>query len=231
MSELSIDSLLDSLTPVEEETTIEKAASESETSVADELKSVLTKEASDQGESEMNLTGKELAESILAMVKQANNVADETAAMVADDDKKEELNQVQGKTVTEAAKASVERGGDADTDEVKEDNVGAPGAAVASDISKQASELIAEGKTLEEAAAIMKQASEKEAELEKLAAVNELMAEGIDFEDAVLLVKQASEASYSELEKAAAVSELVEQDGIAFDDAVALVKEAASLGK
>lgn len=245
MTELSLDSLLEDLGASSAEETLTKEASETP-SVADDLKNILTKTASENTEENI-MKGKDIAAMVLAELEKtaSNNVIVEHDKMVADDDKRDELTPREGKTVTETAKALQARGaakGHSEQEGVvaeQEGKAGAPDAAVSSDLDKKAAldELMADGVDFEEAVALVKEASaELEAaadELEKAAAVEELIANGIEFDEAVALVKEASEAEveYTDLEKSAAVSELMAEDGLDFEEAVALVKEAASLGK
>lgn len=261
MNELTLDSLLGSLSETEE-TTIEKTASE--VSVADQLKSKLTKEASastQHGESDMSdVTGKMIADKILAsldadLVKQAahgesggNKVITDTDEMVAQQDARTTQTPRQGKSVTEVAKALQAKApaGSADdsVEGSREGNAEAAVSAVPSDIEKAAAleEFLAEGYDFEDAFAMVKEACDhiaREAQdLEKVAAISALIAEGIDFDDAAALVKEAFDKEesvvseeYSAMEKAAAVSELVSEDGYSFEDAMYLVNEAANAGK
>lgn len=155
----------------------------------------------------------------------------------------------EGKTVTEVAKALAAKtkgGCDAVVGTPVASNEGNSEAAVAakpSDIEKSASvqELIESGESFEDAVEMVKVASEEiEAEiheLEKKAAVDALMEQGLGFEESFELVKQASaqmlesELEYTDLEKKAAVEELMSEDGLSFDEAFELVKEAAAAGK
>lgn len=261
MSNLTLDSLLDSLS--DNEAPIEKVASETEVSVADQLKDTLTKEASDAspiGDTNMSAeTGSAIANSILAMLDGGmNKEASEVGEPTAGNNVKVELDQMeaqhaeritqtprQGKTVTEVAKALLAKapagtGCDA-VDGSPEGNSEAAVSAVPSDIEKSAAlqEFIGEGYSIDEAFAMVKEACdhiEAEAhELEKVAAINALIGEGINFDDAVALVKEASEVTdheeYSDLEKSAAIHDLINEDGMSFDEASALVKEAALSGK
>ena len=155
MSELSLDSLLANLSDTSNEDTLVKEASET-TSVADELKDLLTKTASDNTK-ENTMTGKDIAASVLAMLdghakEASNNVAVETAAMVAQDDARDELTPREGKTVTETAKAIQARGaakGHSENEGVVAEEEGKAGtsvSAVSSDLDKKAAvdELMAE---------------------------------------------------------------------------------------
>lgn len=263
MSDITLDSLLDSLSDHNAEPEIEKAASETEVSVADQLKNTLTKEASDAsqiGENNMSVeTGSTIANSILAMLDGGmNKAASEAGEPTQGNNVKEELDQMeaqhaeriletprQGKTVTEVAKALQARApagsGCDEVDGSKEGNSEAATPAIPSDIEKAAAirELANEGYSMDEAFEMVKAASvqmEREAhEFEKVAAVDALIAEGIDFESAVAMVKQASDEvngeEYTDLEKSAAIADLVAEDGLSFDEAYALVKEAALTGK
>lgn len=255
MSELTLDSLLESLDTPQKDDTIEKQASEAAPSVADELRNTLTKEASDAstlGETNMSDTGNAIADKILAslagMDKQASNdVKEDLDQMESEHDKAIVPTPRQGKTVTEVARAiqtNTPAGSGADSvkeenEAATEGNAGTAVSAIPSDIEKMAAvqELMDDGLTFAEASDLVKQASAQlEAEqsnLEKAAAVSELVAQGIDFSEACDLVKQASEdqvEEYSDLEKAAAVQELMVEDGLSFDEATDLVKQAA-LGK
>lgn len=266
MSEFTLDSLLDSLSDSTAETQIEKVASETEVSVADQLKDTLTKEASaspSHGDTNMSVeTGNAIADSILAMLdggmnKEAaagdptsgNNVKVELDEMEAQHAARITQTPREGKTVTEVAKALAAKtpGGADAVVEVStaspEGNSQAAVAAKPSDIEKSASvaELIEAGNSFDDAVEMVKEASfelEAEAhELEKVAAVNALMTEGLGFEESFELVKQASaqmmeaETEYTDLEKSAAVNELMAEDGLGFEEAFELVKEAASAGK
>ena len=264
MSEFSLDSLLSSLSDKPAETQIEKAASEQKASVADQLKETLTKEASASniGESNMSVeTGNAIADSILAMLDGGMNKAAAAGDPTQGNNVKVELDEMerqhadrilqtprQGRTVTEVAKALQARapagsGADCVVEDhaaSREGNGEAAVSAIPSDIEKSAAinELMEEGFGLDEAYAMVKQASdelEDEAfELEKVAAVEALMDEGIDFDDAISLVKAASEEilygeeEYSDLEKVAAAAELMDEDGLCFEDAFELVKQAAA---
>lgn len=96
-------------------------------------------------------------------------------------------------------------------------------------------ELLEQGMDFDEAAEMVKAASEQEAEqvevdtdnLEKAAAIQTLVERGVDFEDAVALVKQAAEEIEDEMEKAAALDHLVSQ-GVDFDEAIQMIKEASA---
>lgn len=213
------------------------------------------------GDTNMSVeTGNAIADSILAMLdggmdKKAstvgeptpgNNVKEELDKMEAQQDAIVTLTPREGKTVTEVAKslAAKSKGGeDSVVVDVPAEEGNAGSYAIPSDIEKSASvqELIAEGTSFDDAVEMVKQASaelEKEAhELEKVAAVNALISEGIGFDEAYALVKEASaqmtadSKGYSDLEKSAAVQELMAEDGLSFDEAYALVKEAALAGK
>jgi uncharacterized protein YoaH (UPF0181 family) len=221
MSEFTLDSLLDSLSDSTAETQIEKVASETVISVADELKNTLTKEASDAstiGETNMSVeTGNAIADSILAMldggmnkvasagdVTSGNNVKVETDEMEAQHAARILQTPREGKTVTEVAKALAAR------------TPGGQDAVVAGQAAST------EGNSQASVAA-------KPSDIEKSAAIKELMADGVNFDDAVELVKQASaeiDAELESLEKVAAVQALI-GEGIDFDEAVALVKQAS----
>lgn len=269
MSEFSLDSLISSLSDSTAETGIEKAAYATVTSVADQLKDTLTKEASASvhtGEENMSVeTGNAIADSILAMLdsginKQAsdglsamktsgNNVIIETAEQERQHAERILQTPREGKTVTQVAQALAARtngGVDAvvnPTSVSPEGNSTAAVAAKPSDIEKSASvsELVEDGYGFDDAVEMVKAASaEMDAEahdIEKKAAVEALMLEGYGFEDSYALVKQACEVlveesnGYSDLEKYAAVDELMEEDGMSFDEAFQLVKEASLAGK
>ena len=260
MSNLTLDSLLDSLSDSTAETHIEKAASETNISVADQLKDTLTKEASAShsiGDTNMSVeTGNAIADSILAMLdggmnKEAaagdptpgNNVKVELDEMEAQHADRITQTPREGKTIAEVAKALAAKTPDQQEDDVdaSEGNSQAAVSAIPSDIEKSAAinELVADGYDFEDAVELVKQASEDlevEAEdLEKAAAINALVCEGVEFEAAVALVKQASEemhsTEYTDLEKAAAVNELMVEDGLSLDEAFQLVKEASIVGK
>ena len=255
---LSLEKLLEGL-QVADEQGLNKEASDAagSESAADQLQNLLTKQASEvNGEtpnmSKENALGTSIAEAILAQIggmnKQAENMVQaDLDQMVADDERRDQATPREGKTVTEVAKALLERGAaeggvqEAGFDEAaaegKEQYEGTP---VASNLSKEASEaihaLIGEGVAFDEAVELVKQASDiLSIELEKAAAFDALIAEGVDFEDAAMLVKAASEQlfgsdeeEYSDLEKSAAVAQLV-SEGIDFEEAAELVKQASAL--
>ena len=215
MSDITLDSLLNSLSDTTAETTIEKVASETEVSIADQLKDTLTKEASASpiiGDTNMSVeTGNSIADSILAMLdggmnKEAmagdptngNNVKVETAEMEAQHAARITQTPREGKTVTEVAKALAAKtpGG--------EDSVVATGGAASPEGNSEAA------------------VAAKPSDIEKSAAVDELISEGNSFEDAIAMVKQASDAMDAEvedLEKAAAVSALI-SEGVSFSEAI-----------
>lgn len=237
MTDLSLDTLLAGLEDTPELT---KEASEAGATVADELQSTLTKQASE--EDKMTLTGEQIANSILANLEKVaeNSVIAETASMEADDTAKVKETPRSGKTVTETAKALLATGGGVSEDggvtAENEGNQPAAAPTVPSNLDKVASlcDLMDEGMDFEDAAALVKQASDEltseAADLEKAAAVGVLMDEGICFDDAIALVKQASEEAeveYSDMEKAAATQQLMEEDGMSFDEAAELVKQAS----
>lgn len=255
---ISLEKLLEGLN-VADEQGLKKEASDAagSESAADQLQTLLTKQASEvNGEtpnmSKENVLGTSIAEAILAQIggmnKQAENMvqADLNKAE-AFDEKRDQLTPREGKTITEVAKALLERGAaeggvqepgfDEAAAEGKEQYEGTP---IASNLSKEASEainaLVGEGVSFDEAVELVKEASEiLTVELEKVAAFEALVAEGVNFEDAAELVKQASaqmfggaeEEEYSDLEKSAAVAQLV-SEGMDFDEAAELVKEAAA---
>lgn len=255
---LSLEKLLEGL-QVADEQGLNKEASDAagSESAADQLQNLLTKQASEvNGEtpnmSKENALGTSIAEAILAQIggmnKQAENMVQaDLDQMVADDERRDQATPREGKTVTEVAKALLERGvaeggvQEAGFDEVaaegKEQYEGTP---VASDLSKEASEaihaLIGEGVAFDEAVELVKQASDiLSVELEKAAAFDALIAEGVDFDDAAYLVKAASEQlfgydeeEYTDIEKSAAVAQLV-SEGIDFEEAAELVKQASAL--
>ncbi|CAL9984939.1 hypothetical protein VPHD148_0277 [Vibrio phage D148] len=179
-----------------------------------------------------------------------NNVKVETDKMEQQHAERITSTPREGKTVTEVATAlaAKTKGGTdavpgADKNASPEGNSEAAVAAKPSDIEKSASvaELIDAGNSFEDAVEMVKEASaEIEAELhelEKVAAVDALMAQGLGFEESFELVKEASaqllesESEYSDLEKSAAVQELMAEDGLGFEEAFELVKEAAAAGK
>lgn len=214
MSELSLDSLLNSLSDAPAEDQIEKVASEATPSVADQLKDTLTKEASDAstiGDTNMSVeTGNAIADSILAMLDGGLNKEAAAGDPTPGNNVKVELDEMEkqhaaritqtpreGKTVTEVAKALAAK---------------TPGGADAVVAGEAASP---EGNSQAAVAA-------KPSDIEKSAAVDELIAEGNSFEDAVEMVKAASaelDAEAHELEKAAAVNALI-AEGLTFDDAI-----------
>lgn len=158
--------------------------------------------------------GVALADQILAMLmtKEANEVVMQTAAHVAQDDAKVQPNPTQEQTVTEVLQNNILKAiaeGAAQEDAVVA--AGAPaeaaveGAAQAAlpaiegvssdEVEKVAAvaHLIGEGRTFEDAVALVKQASEEiaaeQVEMAKLAATQHLMTEaGVSLEDAVALV-------------------------------------------
>lgn len=244
MSDITLDSLIASLqvqdTANQEMTKqASDASTELETALSNETagETVMTKSAHE-------LAGQSIADAILAgLTKQAeNNVATETAEMVAQDTAKIKPTPVAGKTVTEVAKALLERAGSEGKTAVPAlvgEVVNAEGGAqtagrepIQSNLDKQASEtltaLINDGLSFAEAADLVKEASIlMTQDLEKSAAVAALLEEGIDFSDAVELVKQATleEApEYSDLEKKAALDQLLDE-GVDFAEAVAAIAE------
>ena len=251
---VTLDSLLNSIVNGEQDSGLNKEASEANISAADELQTLLNTNAGDQ--TEMNKvaaenTGKQIADGILSMLtKQAENaVQADINKMEQQHDARIELNPTQGNTVAEMAKAIMDRAasnGGAAAPATLADEVSAEGkaqdpalAAGPSDLSKQASEavnlLVAEGATFDDAIVLVKQAQEElllgNLEFEKAAAVNQLVAEGYDFADAAEMVKAAADELYGEpnleLEKAAAVDQLV-AEGYDFADAAEMVKAAAA---
>lgn len=257
---LSLEKLLEGLN-VADEQGLKKEASDAagSESAADQLQNLLTKQASEVNGETLNMSkdntmGQSIAEAILAQIggmnKQAENMVQaDLDKMEADDEKRDKAIPREGKTVTEVAKALMDRavaeGGvqEAGFDEAAaEGKEGYEGTPVASNLSKEASEavhaLIGEGVSFDEAIELVKQASDiLSVEMEKAAAFDALIAEGVDFEDAAALVKAASaelfgdveeEGEYTDLEKSAAVAQLV-SEGINFDEASELVKEAASM--
>lgn len=183
-----------------------------------ELENTLTKQASD-GDTSMNEQGSALAARILAgMTKQANNVADETAQMVAEDDKRTEDTPVQG-TVTDTAKAIANKAPAQAEEEQVEDNANSTQGAM----SKQATlnALVEQGVDFDEAVEMIKQASEAAAsEMEKAASIVAAVEAGASFDEAT-----AGAVDYSDMEKAAAVATLVEEDGHTVEEAIALINE------
>ena len=255
---LSLDSLLNSIVNGEQETGLNKEASEANVSAADELQNLLNTKVSDSAgeQTEMSKvaavnTGKQIADGILSMLtKQAENMVQyDIYQMEQQHDQRIDQNPVQGKTVAEMAKAIMDRAasnGGAAAPERTAQEVAAEGraqdpalAAGPSDLSKQASEavglLIADGASFDEAVALVKQAQEELVgnylEMEKAAAVDQLVSEGYDFEDAAILVKQAAAELYGEDDIEFEKSAAVDQlvsEGYDFDDAVELVKQASA---
>ena len=255
---LSLDSLLNSIVNGEQETGLNKEASEANVSAADELQNLLNTKVSDSAgeQTEMSKvaavnTGKQIADGILNMLtKQAENMVQyDIDQMEQQHDQRIDQNPVQGKTVAEMAKAIMDRAasnGGAAAPERTAQEVAAEGraqdpdlAAGPSDLSKQASEavglLIADGASFDEAVALVKQAQEELVgnylEMEKAAAVDQLVSEGYDFEDAAILVKQAAAELYGEDDIEFEKSAAVDQlvsEGYDFDDAVELVKQASA---
>ena len=255
---LSLDSLLNSIVNGEQETGLNKEASEANVSAADELQNLLNTKVSDSAgeQTEMSKvaavnTGKQIADGILNMLtKQAENMVQyDINQMEQQHDQRIDQNPVQGKTVAEMAKAIMDRAasnGGAAAPERTAQEVAAEGraqypalAAGPSDLSKQASEavglLIADGASFDEAVDLVKQAQEELVgnylEMEKAAAVDQLVSEGYDFEDAAILVKQAAAELYGEDDIEFEKSAAVDQlvsEGYDFDDAVELVKQASA---
>ncbi len=247
MSVLSLDSLIESISVKDDANQMTKQASTVDATT--ELEQALSNNAGEETtmtKSAHELAGQSIAESILAtigMQKQAeNNVIAETATMKAEDDAKIKETPVAGKTVSEVAKALLERAGTEGKTHVPEhvsQVVAAEGGAqtegrapIDSNLDKQASEtltaLINDGIDFEQAVELVKEASLiMQADLEKSAAVAHLIDNGINFEQAVELVKQASVSTeeYSDLEKAAAVQDMV-AEGYSLADAVAAVEAA-----
>lgn len=241
MSVLSLDSLIESITMKDEvnQEMTKQASAGAETELEQAL-SINAGEDKPMTKSAHELAGQSIADAILAgLTKQAeNNVAAETATMKAEDDAKIKETPVAGKTVTEVAKALMERAGTEGKTAVPEhvsQEVSAEGGAqtagrdpIDSNLDKQAAEtltaLINDGVAFDEAVELVKEASAlMTADLEKSAAVAHLIDNGIDFADAVQLVKQASEEpQFSELEKVAAVNELV-AEGYDIEAALAAV--------
>ncbi len=247
MSVLSLDSLIERISNKDDVDQMTKQASAVDaTTELEQALSINAGEETTMTKSAHELAGQSIAEAILAgLTKQAeNNVAAETAEMKSQDDAKIKETPVAGKTVSEVAKALLERAGSEGKTAVPEHPaqvVAAEGGAqtdgrapIDSKLDKQASEtltaLINDGVTFEEAVELVKEASVMmNADLEKAAAVSHLIDNGIDFADAVEMVKQASESGaiegeYSELEKAAAVSDLVSQ-GFSFADALSAIEQ------
>jgi hypothetical protein len=156
----------------------------------------------------------------------------------------------QGKSVTQVAKELQTRApAGAGADSVKEENeaategnAGSVVSAIPSDIEKSAAvdELVGEGIAWADAVAMVKEACDhleaQEYELEKAAAVNALVGEGMTFDEALEKVAEFEamefEEEYSDLEKSAAVSTLMDEDGVSFDEAVEMVRGATEgLGK
>lgn len=244
MSDITLDSLIESITVQDDANQLTKQASAVDATT--ELEQALSNNAGEDNtmtKSAHELAGQSIADQILAsLTKQAeNNVIAETATMKAQDDAKIKDTPVANKTVSEVAKDLLARAGAEGKTHVPEHPaqvVAAEGGAqtegrapIDSQLDKQASEcltaLINDGVAFDEAVLLVKEASiQMNADLEKAAAVSHLMDNGIDFEDAVELVKQASvqevEGEYSDLEKAAALQELMDE-GHSFDDALAAI--------
>lgn len=244
MSDITLDSLIESITVQDDANQLTKQASAVDATT--ELEQALSNNAGEDNtmtKSAHELAGQSIADQILAsLTKQAeNNVIAETATMKAQDDAKIKDTPVANKTVSEVAKDLLARAGAEGKTHVPEHPaqvVAAEGGAqtegrapIDSQLDKQASEcltaLINDGVAFDEAVLLVKEASiQMNADLEKAAAVSHLMDNGIDFEDAVELVKQASvqevEGEYSDLEKAAALQELM-GEGHSFDDALAAI--------
>lgn len=243
MSDITLDSLIESITVQDDANQLTKQASAVDATT--ELEQALSNNAGEDNtmtKSAHELAGQSIADSILAsLTKQAeNNVIAETATMKAQDDAKVKDTPVAGKTVSEVAKDLLARAGAEGKTHVPEHPaqvVAAEGGAqtegrapIDSQLDKQASEcltaLINDGVAFDEAVLLVKEASaQMNADLEKAAAISHLMDNGIDFDDAVELVKQASvqePGEYSDLEKAAALQELM-GEGHSFDDALAAI--------
>lgn len=243
MSDITLDSLIASITVQDDANQMTKQASAVDATT--ELEKALSNNAGEDNtmtKSAHELAGQSIAEAILSgLQKQAeNNVIAETATMKAQDDAKIKETPVAGKTVSEVAKDLLARAGAEGKTHVPEHAaqvVAAEGGAqtegrapIDSQLDKQASEcltaLINDGVAFDEAVVLVKEASAlMNADLEKAAAVSHLMDNGVDFADAVELVKQASvqeEGEYSDLEKAAALQDLM-NEGHSFDDALAAI--------
>lgn len=171
-----------------------------------------------------------------------NKVIVDNAAVVGEDNLRDQLQPGLGGTVNEIFDAVV---ADAASNGVVLDETGNPVAPLEggaesgvpnqvetyeSDEHEKAAavaSLVNEGVDFDQAVNLVKQASEEiEAEayeMEKIAAVNALVADGYSFEDAVATVKYGD----SELTKVATLNSLIEQ-GVDYDQAVELVKEAAA---
>lgn len=240
MSDITLDSLIDSLSAKDDQTMTKQASADAVTELEQALSNDNAGENKPMTKSAHELAGQTIADTILAgLQKQAeNNVIAETQTMKAEDDAKIKPTPVAGKTVSEVAKALLQRAGSEGGAHVPEhvvQEVSAEGKSqtagrdpIESNLDKQASEtltaLINDGVEFDEAVELVKEASVMMSrDLEKSAAVAHLIDNGVDFADAVELVKQASapaiEGEYSELEKAAAVQELV-GEGHSFEDAL-----------
>lgn len=247
MSDITLDSLIESISVKDDANQMTKQASTVDATT--ELEQALSNNAGENKpmtKSAHELAGQSIAEMILAagLTKQAseNAVIAETSEMKAQDDAKIKETPVAGKTVSEVAKALLERAGSEGKAHVPEHAaqvVSAEGGAqtegrapIASNLDKQASEtltaLINDGVAFDEAVELVKEAAvNMNADLEKSAAVAHLIDNGVDFAEAVELVKQACvqevAGEYSDMEKAAAVQELV-AEGYSMDDALAAIE-------
>lgn len=195
---------------------LSKEASE-KTSTSEE-QTEMNKVASEQG--------KALADAIIAhLSKQAeegsNDVIQKTERQVAEQDSQTEMTPREGKSVTETLKAIAERGsakGAVNPDALSDNAV--TGDETQGEKTPMSSD--------EHSVATQPTSDLSKEAHEKAAAVSTLVQQGYDFEDAVSLVKEASdeiEAEQYHQVKLAAVSSLVEE-GMGFDDAVALTDQA-----
>lgn len=247
MSDITLDSLIERIS-MQDDANQDMTKQASAVDATTELEQALSNNAGEDKpmtKSAHELAGQSIAEAIIAgLQKQAseNNVIAETSEMKAQDDAKIKETPVAGKTVSEVAKALLERAGSEGKTHVPEhvsQVVAAEGGAqtegrapIDSQLDKQASEcltaLINDGVAFDEAVELVKQASAMmNADLEKSAAVAHLIDNGIDFADAVELVKQASAqedaGEYSDMEKAAALQELM-AEGHSFEDALSAIE-------
>ena len=171
-----------------------------------------------------------------------NKVIVDNAAIVAEDDLRDQLQPGMGGSVNEIFDAVVAdalaQGAVADETGVGvAANEGGAESGVPNQVDTYESDehekaaavasLVSEGMDFDQAVNMVKQASDQldaeEAEMEKVATINDLVEQGYSFEDAVNAVEHGD----AEMIKLATLASLVEQ-GVDYDQAVDMVKEAAA---
>lgn len=239
---ITLDSLIDGLSDDNESLTKEASNNtevgtnaEAKSSIAEELEGVLSKTASENqpgDDSEMNTTdmGNSIAKQILEKVAAEGNnngntsgtqaVIEQTSTLVAGQDAATEPTPVQGKTVTETAKAIIDRGS-RDGGNVIDGKESLEEGGIATPTS--------DGTNIDNTPSdLSKTAEEIEDDIEKVAAIATLVDNGIDFDDAVELVKEAEEAiladEYEQI-KVASVNALI-AEGVDMTSAVLATEEA-----